>query len=159
MPDDSRGSPSITQAHQLWDIASRPFIASMLSRTRGNASAGMDVTFLYGGCQPISGTCVPPVQVQAWNSCERYESLYDILPDEKIRIRGASAAFYEDYTRLEIQSGRTTIVIFGAHRHNRGGLIEVAGGLQSVDGSVSPGETLPPPVPGARTGLLPCQTG
>lgn len=139
---------SLTAVHR---IDAKPYPGERVRRD--------DVTFLYGGCQPVSGTCVPPVQIQAWNSCERYEGLYDILPDEKIRIRGASAAFYEDYTRLEIQSGRTTIVIFGDHRHNRGGLIEVADRLQSVDGMVSPGENLPPPAPGARTGLLACQTG
>jgi hypothetical protein len=72
-----------------------------------------DVTFIYGRCKAQQDTgCLPPLQVQVWNACERNEGSYGISPDERLRVRGVDAAFFDQGMRLELYTGRVTIVLF-----------------------------------------------
>lgn len=113
------------------------------------------VTFLYGVCQAnIGDGCMPPLQVQVWNACERYPGMYGIAPDESLVVRGVPAAFYEGRTRLELYSGSATIVVFGSDREQ---LLEVADRLRGLNLQVAEGVSFPPPLPGAREGTLECQ--
>jgi hypothetical protein len=81
----------------------------------GEAIRRDDVTFVYGSCEPNGHAgCLPPLQVQNWNACERHAGVYPWPPDEKLTIAGMSAAFYEDGRRLELAAGTTTIVLYAA---------------------------------------------
>lgn len=100
------------------------------------------VTFVYGLCESVGGqACMTPIQVQVWNACERNENSYDILPDETLQLRGVGAAFYEQWSRLELYSGKSTIVIF-ADRSDKTLLLEAAVALQRVNGPNGPAAVL-----------------
>lgn len=73
---------------------------------------------------------------------------------EQTTIRGVPAAFLEDGARLEIQTGRTTVVVFAGSRARA---VRIAGALRSVNGSVPTGMPLPQPDTGALDGTLQCQ--
>lgn len=116
------------------------------------------VSFIYGDCAPPEGSdegsCAPPMEVQVWNACARNPSFYtqDMLnptPD-KTTVRGVPAAYFEGGNRLEIQTGRSTVVIFG---DNPGA---VASELRGVNNSVPAHVDLPAPAAGAMTGKIKC---
>ena len=113
------------------------------------------VSFLYGTCTARVGHgCMPPLQIQIWNACERYQALYPFEPDESLEVRGAPAAFYEDHARLEIYSGMATIVIFGKNREQ---LLAVGRSLKGLNRIIAPSDKLPSPSQGVRDGTLECQ--
>lgn len=116
-----------------------------------------DVTFVYGDCHAPTGPCAPPLQIQVWDACERYQRLYDILWDEATIIRGVPSAFYDDYMRLELYTGRVSIVIFAGSRDSRELLVSAARSLRGVNNRLAPGSDLPRPIPGVIDGKLPCQ--
>ena len=130
------------------------------------------VAFVYGDCLPEADTgCAPPLEVKTWPACRRSPAAYDLPPDEKLTLRGVPAFFYEDATRLELSTGRVTVVLYGSGRSE---LLEAAARLEPVnasaltaDGSEAspfhavaadesvPGP-LPAPAPGALAGALAC---
>jgi hypothetical protein len=116
------------------------------------------VSFVYGDCTPADdGGCAPPVEIQVWPACRRNLHLYDGGPPgtplpERTTVRGAPAAFFEDGQRLELQTSRSTIVVFATSRARALG---VAGALRAV-GKPYDGARLPPPDPGALEGTLGC---
>lgn len=130
------------------------------------------VAFVYGDCLPGGDTgCAPPLEVKTWPACRRSPAAYDLPPDEKLTLRGVPAFFYEDATRLELSTGRVTVVLYGSGRSE---LLEAAARLEPVnasaltaDGSEAspfhavaadesvPGP-LPAPAPGALAGALAC---
>ena len=113
------------------------------------------ISFLYGTCTArIGHGCMPPLQIQVWNACERYQALYPFEPDESLEVRGAPAAFYEGHTRLEIYSGMATIVIFGK---NRDQILAVGRSLKGLNRAIAQSEKLPSPAQGVRDGTLACQ--
>lgn len=71
------------------------------------------------------------------------------------RVRGTTAAFFEGGSRLEIQTGTTTVVIFAFSKRKA---LAVAENLRGLNVPVSVGDRLPPPAPGAVEGTLPCGT-
>jgi hypothetical protein len=119
------------------------------------------VNFIYGDCKAESDAgCVPPLEVQIWPACERNLSVYSLTPDgdplphENTTVRGAPAAFFEDGTRLEIYSGKETVVLFGVGRSQ---LRRAADALAAVNhAGPAKGDPLPPPAAGAREGKLHC---
>ena len=114
-----------------------------------------DVTFLYGLCRATrERTCSPPIQVQVWNACERYQALYPFAPDESLVVRGVPAAFYENWERLELYTQDATIVLFG---NAKAELLDVATMLRGLNRSVAASDHLPEPAAGAREGRLSCQ--
>lgn len=117
------------------------------------------VSFVYGDCvaEDESG-CAPPAEIQVWPACRRNLALYDSLPaggvpPERVAVRGVSAALLDDGTRLELQTGSSTVVIFGGSRAR---LFGIAAALRAVDGSVPPGRPLPQPEHGAAGGAMDC---
>ena len=104
-----------------------------------------EVTFLYGSCKSRNDSpCDVPLQVQVWNACERNRNVYDaIQPDEELTIRGVPAAFFEDYFRLELYTGRVTIVMFSPHE--RDFLLDAASKLRGINVSAEPGARMAPP--------------
>jgi hypothetical protein len=118
-------------------------------------------TYLYGACkaEEPDGGCTYPAEIQSWNACKRNLSVYTLTPDGtplprvNLKIRGVPAALFEDGTRLEVYTGRTTIVIFGTDlpRMKRAAQAAVA-----VNDHGKPGAPLPAPAPGALQGKLAC---
>lgn len=119
------------------------------------------VGFRYGDCEAgdDGSGCTGPLQIQIWPACERTRSSYTMggepMPREDLRVRGAPASFFEEGQRLEIYTGRATIVLFGLGREQ---LKRAAHALRGVAGSsAQPGDSLPAPAVGALEGKLACQ--
>jgi hypothetical protein len=119
------------------------------------------VSFVYGECDATNETgCAPPAEVQVWPACGRNPSLYagpraPVSPvPTPTTVRGVPAAFFEDGARLEIQTGASTVVVFGESRER---VLRVADALRGVNVDVLPGSTLPAPAPGALDGTLRCR--
>jgi len=118
-------------------------------------------SFLYGTCKPASvdGGCTLPAEIQSWAACKRNLSVYSLTPDgtplphKSLRIRGVPAAYFEDGARLEIYTGRTTVVIFGSDPTQ---LSRAAAAMASTDGKIKAGAPLPAPARGALQGKLAC---
>jgi hypothetical protein len=117
------------------------------------------VSFLYGSCSiPVDGDgarggCAPPLAVQVWPACDRDPSLYPFAPEERLRVRGVPAAFYEGHRRLELSTGELTVVLFGQERDQ---LMEAAAGLRGVNAPVPAFEKLPRPARVAARGRPSC---
>jgi hypothetical protein len=115
------------------------------------------VSFVYGDCVPESDAgCAPPIEIQVWPACRRYLALYDSsygIDLDRVTVRGVPAAVLDGGTRLELQTGRSTIVVFADSRQR---LSRIAENLRSLDARTAPGVPLPPPTPGAVDGPLVC---
>jgi hypothetical protein len=117
------------------------------------------VSFVYGDCQAAGDAgCTPPAEVQVWPGCRRNLALYgrEGLPGpalEAATARGVPGAFLDGGTRLELQTGRVTVVIFA---ESRARVLRIVDVLRALDGSVPPSAPLPPPEPGALEGALVC---
>ncbi len=117
------------------------------------------VAFVYGDCIVESDTgCAPPAEIQVWPACKRSLSLYDAgassvpTPDRTL-VRGAPGAFFDDGRRLEIQTGRATVVIFSA---SRAASLRIGSALRGLNVAVAAGGSLPSPADGAVEGRLRC---
>lgn len=114
--------------------------------------------FIYGSCDipSVGEGCSLPLTIQVWPACARYPALYGGGPGspvpKKTRIRGVPAAYFEGGYRLEIQTGASTVVIFGGRSKMRAAVAA----LEGLNVNVRPGQKLPQPVPGALDGSLPC---
>jgi hypothetical protein len=115
------------------------------------------VSFVYGDCVPADDLgCAPPVEIQVWPACRRHLGLYGALSAhdlERLTVRGVPGALLDGGTRLELQSGRSTIVVFADSRQR---LSRIAADLRSLSAGAASGVPLPPPAPGAVEGRLAC---
>lgn len=116
------------------------------------------VSFVYGDCTPADGVgCAPPIEIQVWPACRRHLALYGSVPTgpivEQTVVRGVPAAVLDGGSQLELQTGRSTVVVFG---DSRGRVFRVARALRAVGGSPSAFRALPPPEQGALEGALTC---
>jgi hypothetical protein len=109
-------------------------------------------SFIYGDCEPAAseGGCAPPLEVQNWSICTRFPALYPGPTPATRALDGAETL--PAGGGLDVYTGRTTVVIFGRRRHRD----EIVGSLVRVGAARTPAK-LPPPVPGALEGSLPCQ--
>lgn len=132
------------------------------------------VEFIYGTCVPDPDTnaCQPPVAIQSWPACERNLSSYaqSGIDDFQLEyvlttLRGVPGALFESALRAEVYTEDATVVIFGetadqtmravnAVRQEPAGA--AAGALAPIN-RLDVGGKLPPPLPGALKGRLPCQ--
>ena len=115
-----------------------------------------NVAFIYGDCQAGNDSgCAPPLEVKTWPACVRNPSVYDIPggADERATVRGVPARFYERWTRLELSTGRVTVVLYGTGRRD---LLRAAARLRGVNVPHAAEAKLPPPARGAMTGELRC---
>lgn len=119
------------------------------------------VGFLYGSCEASGGFdgggCSLPVSISNEPACSRNLAMYGQgfggpVPHPE-QIRGARGSFFEGGSRLELQTGTTTVVIFG---YSKSEVLSVARSLRGVNVPVSQTEALPPPAPGALKGNVPC---
>jgi hypothetical protein len=118
------------------------------------------ISFIYGSCDASGDAgCAPPGEVQVWPACVRNPSRYasnrsPISPvSVPTEIRGAPAASFEEGHRLEIQTGVSTVVLFGHTPQFARGL---ASNLRGLNNGVPAGADLPPPAAGAIEGTLEC---
>lgn len=111
--------------------------------------------FTYGTCEGGNDACNFPVEISNEPACSRNLAMYGPLSPvpHRARLRGAPAAFFEGGSRIEIQTGTTTVVIFAFSRREA---LEVARNLRGVNTPVGIGQVLPPPAPGALQGKVPC---
>jgi hypothetical protein len=118
----------------------------------------VSVGFIYGTCEASSDSgCAPPVEVSNEPACSRALAMYGQGPGSPVprptNIRGATGSFFEGGSRLELQTGTTTVVIFARSRREA---LSVAKSLRGVNVPVSPTDLLPLPAPGALKGEVPC---
>jgi hypothetical protein len=116
------------------------------------------VSFVYGDCAPADGMgCVPPIEIQVWPACRRHLALYGSVPTgpvvERTVVRSVPAVALDGGAQLELQTGRSTIVVFG---DSRGRVSRVARALRRVGDAPSAPQALPPPEQGALEGDLTC---
>lgn len=113
------------------------------------------VVFVYGTCE--GSRCYPPAQIQVYPACARNFSLYsryggpDAPPLQATQVRGAPAAWVDN--RLEIQTGVSTIVVFG---DTPGRVERVTDELRGLNVPVQAHDQLPPAAEGATAGRLTC---
>lgn len=116
------------------------------------------VSFVYGDCVARDDEgCAPPLEIQVWPACKRNLGLYGpsvpgALVPERTTVRGVPAAFRNDGNWLELQTGRSTVVVFGRSRSQ---VLRVAAALRPV-GKPPSSALLPAPEPGAAVGAVPC---
>ena len=144
------------ERHRLYHLGSSfeglPLTAAPDARG-GPASGSQGVDFIYGTCDPGGGPfdeggCAPPLSVQTWSACERYIALL-ADPYRRTKVRSVPAAYIDGDTRLELQTGELTVVIFARTLDQAR---RAAKALRSLDGRIAPAEELPPPVTGALSG-------
>ena len=162
-PDALRGNFSMAQAQAFTNFplynAGSSLDGMPLAVFYDTGGFSPSVSFLYGNCIATDDMgCSPPVQVQVWPACKRNPSLYEssrpgALTPEKTSVRGVPAAFFEDGDRLEIQTGISTVVIFGRTRDE---VLQVASALRGVNVPVQASQPLPQPATGALDGTLKC---
>lgn len=117
------------------------------------------VSYIYGD----------DLEIQAWPACERTLADYELEPgvpypfQDLGSIRGVPATSFDEGLRIELYSGTSTIVIFGARADQ---VIRAAAAVRPEPISQPPGTpfpltldspgNLPPPAPGATAGELAC---
>jgi hypothetical protein len=110
---------------------------------------------VYGRC--AGPRCYPPAQIQVYPACARNFSLYSRYGGlggpvlQSTQVRGAPAAWINN--RLEIQTGASTIVVFG---DTPGRVERIADELRGLNVAVEPDDQLPPAAEGATEGRLTC---
>jgi hypothetical protein len=116
------------------------------------------VSFVYGDCHATDHRgCAPPGEIQVWPACRRNLGLYEsslagAAEPAPAVVRGVPAAFFDDGTRLEIQTGRSTVVVFAG---SRGRVLRIAAALRPV-GEAPSSKPLPQPEAGALDGTVSC---
>lgn len=165
--DSPRGNSSLAEARAFTEyplynagdeVAGLP-LSYVLKQPAGKTDS-VTVSFMYGDCVAAEDDagCAPPIEIQNWPACVRNPSLYKgqggfgPTPRETT-VRGAPAAFFEDGQRIDVQTGTTTVVVFGRSESE---VAAVAGALRGVNNGVSETDPLPAPAPGAIEGALAC---
>jgi hypothetical protein len=123
----------------------RLFVGRSFAGLRLTASSpfgGNAFTFVYGDCTPPAdeGGCATPLQIQNASSCRRHPLEIDLYPRRIFRARGVPVIDYGE--RLEVLTGRTDVVLFGAGRLVRRAL----DALRPTHGPARLGRPLPRPV-------------
>jgi hypothetical protein len=114
------------------------------------------VSFVYGDCTAHDDAgCAPPAEIQVWPACRRNLALYesDGGAPERAVVRGVTAGSFDEGTRLELETRGATIVVFG---DSRGRALRIAKALRALDGTVRPGEALPPAERAGIGGAIDC---
>ena len=148
--EEARGMSGFSVYYAGESVAGLP-----LSAVERRSDEARYVSFLYGECRATDHLgCALPLEIQTWPSCARSLELYDeddpLAPrPEATRVRGAPAGILDEGRQLELQTGDSTVVIFGETRVlvNR-----AAAALRGVNNVDRPGDPLRPPAPARRGG-------
>ena len=115
---------------------------------------------MFGTCEYLreqKSGCSLPVSVSNEPACSRNLAMYSgsLSPKPVVtRVRGTTAAFFEGGSRLEIETGTTTVVIFAFSKRKA---LSVARNLRGLNVPISASDPLPPPAKGALDGTVPPQ--
>jgi hypothetical protein len=154
--DSVDGLPLVAQFQER--VPTGPPSAAILKSPAGQPdprSYAQAVVFIYGKCEGLR--CYPPAQIQVYPACARNLSLYSRYggpgapQPQSTQVRGAPAAWVND--RLEIQTGISTIVVFG---DTPGRVERVSDELRGLNVPVQAHDQLPPAAEGATEGRLVC---
>ncbi len=156
---DRGQSASARQGFPLYDAGERVDGLPLVAVLRREGAADF-VSFVYGDCVAGDDTgCAPPAEIQIWPACRRSLGLYDgaraadASAAEQTTVRGVPALLFDDGTRLELETGRATAVVFAGTRAR---VLRIAAALRAVDGTVLPGRPLPEPLRGEEGGTMDC---
>ena len=143
------GQPGSVASYPLFNAGDRVDGLPLATVLRREDSAEF-VSFVYGDCVARDDVgCAPPAEIQVWPACHRNLGLYDDATDrgapavERLFLRGVPALLFDDGTRLELETGRSTVVVFAG---TRGRALRIAAALRAIDGSVLPSRPLPEPL-------------
>lgn len=113
-------------------------------------------TYIYGDCEADDDLgCAAPVEVQTWPACERSWADYEsaaVTDAVHGYTRGVPSVSLDGGRRLELYTGRSTVVIFG---DDPAQVLRAASDAR-VEGQSSPGTKLPEPLTGSIEGTLRC---
>jgi hypothetical protein len=153
-----RQFPLYSAGEQFRDLPLNAIVRVAGPKVPGEVVRSDHVTFMYGSCEAIDGAgCAVPLQVQVWDACERNRGSYElgppnappgIQPDADLQIRGVPAAFFEGFTRLELYSAQSTIVLY-TERADKAFLMDAAEGLVGVNVKAPSNAALPAPAANA----------
>ena len=158
-----RGNFSLAEARAASGLdlywAGASIVGLPLTAVERRGDSARYVSFLYGDC-PASDHqgCPLPLEIQTWPACVRNLSLYDAGDPfsprpEWSQVRKAPAGIFDEGRQVELQTGSSTVVIFG---DTRALVNRAAAALRGVNNPDRPGEPLRPPVAGAVEGDLAC---
>jgi hypothetical protein len=117
------------------------------------------VSAIYGDCTPASDEgCAPPLEIQSWPACLRNPGIYARqgpmgLNSVAATVRGVPGAYFEDGTRLEVQPGDATVVVFAPDKE---AVDRAAAALRGVNLPVQARDRLPAPAAGVLDGTIRC---
>ncbi len=140
-------SPIASRDQALFNAGERVDGLPLAAVLRREGSAEF-VSFVYGECAPHDDAgCAPPAEIQVWPACRRNLGLYgDALGSrlaERTSVRGVPALLFDEGTRLELETGRSTVVVFA---DTPARLLRIAAALRALDGSVGSSQPLPQPL-------------
>lgn len=148
-----RGNFSLEEARAVTGLdlyyAGESIAGLTLTAVERRSDSATYVSFLYGDCTAGDHYgCALPLEIQVWPSCTRTLALYDPTDPfapapEETRVRGAPAAALDDGRQLELETGSSTVVIFG---ESRALVNRAATALRGVNNDLRPGDPLRPPV-------------
>jgi hypothetical protein len=120
-------------------------------------------SFVYGDCVGSGDLgCAPPAEIQVWPVCRRSLAVHDGAGESRgpvpewVGVRGVRGAVFEAGRRLELETGRSLIVVFARSRQH---VLRMAAELRAVDGSADADAPLPPPgahAAGEEGGAMAC---
>jgi len=138
-----RGYPLFWAGERVADLY---FSDVFISPSRGPGGRATTHTFSYRNCRlTTEGSGCAGFQLQLWPACARVPADVDFPADGLVRIRGVEGVFFEGGNRLEIVTGKTTIVIFAG---GRAAALRAARALRGLNVSVGVRDKLPSPAPG-----------
>ena len=105
------------------------------------------------GRAPVVSLHYGGFEIQLWHACSRVPRDIDLAPDGRVRIGRTTAVLFEGGSRLELVTGKTTVVVFGRDRRQ---VVRIARALRPIRAALR--RPLAPPAPGALSGRLRCSS-
>ncbi|MBD0329839.1 MAG: hypothetical protein ICV64_07025 [Thermoleophilia bacterium] len=127
----------VFRSFEVYALGDSPLGLPLASVTGGEEEVG----FTYGACDDAH-SCMPPLQVVTYDACVRDLHYSGIDADERLRVRGVPAAFFERHGRLELATGSSTVVVYG-YELGRERLLRAAGLLRGINVDVGADDPLP----------------
>ena len=114
--------------------------------TRGPGGRATTHTLVYRNCRlEREGSGCEGFQVQLWPACARVPADVDLPANGRVRVRGVHGVFFEGGNRLEIVTGKTTVVVFAPGRR---AALRAVRALRGLNVRIGVREKLPRPAPG-----------
>jgi hypothetical protein len=160
-------SSEASRHFQRYDLGQRPDDLALVGTFRrcarpypGEQIRANFYEYQYARCND----CDVRLSVQNWPACERGRADVTAVPPgglqlpemQRLTLRHVPALYFPGDRRLELYTGRTTVVLFGPDLATLRRAAAKLRARRGVRPRVGPGERLPPPLPGALEGRLRC---